>query len=146
LSINHLSTHRIAFSEDDVPASGSSTSLTGLLLRRHFFLSLGYVFDLKPNFVLRPSILIKRTNGALPNVDLTLSALIYKRLWLGISLRNNSSLVFMIDVNITDFLRIGYAYDQSLGALAGYNRGSHEAFLGFDFNLKKSNVVSPRYL
>jgi len=144
LAVNHITTYKIAFTEDTM--SGTSLPpLEGLKLRRHFFLGGGLVFDLKPNFVLKPSMLIKYADGSIPNVDLNVNALIYKRLWLGISARSSRSLVFLMDLNITDFLRIGYAFDYSL-KLFSYTRGSHEWFLGFDFNLKKSNVVSPRYL
>ena len=144
-SVNHITKHKIAFQEADL--SGTSLSAkSGLYLRRHFFLTGGYVFDIRPNFVIKPSFLLKHTNGAPPNLDLNFSMLFYKRVWLGFSARSTSTIVAMLDVNITDFLRLGYAYDLSINKLGSYNKGSHEVFIGFDFNLKKSDVVSPRYL
>ncbi|MCG8577145.1 MAG: type IX secretion system membrane protein PorP/SprF [Flavobacteriales bacterium] len=139
LSINHLNGGQIAFKDLNIDN-------TGLFLRQHLFLSSGYVFDLNSNIIMKPSVLVKYARGAPVNIDANFSTLFYKKVWLGVSLRNVSSLVLMTDINITDFMRLGYAYDISLNKLSAYNSGSHELFIGFDFNLKKSNTVSPRYL
>ncbi|MCB9224185.1 MAG: type IX secretion system membrane protein PorP/SprF [Crocinitomicaceae bacterium] len=140
LSANHLTSHNFKFR--DYPDS----LITNIRLRRHFMLNTGYVFEMKKNFLLKPSILIKAVPGAPVNVDLNVSAMFYKRFWVGISLRNTSSLVMLTEVNITDFMRIGYAYDLNYNKFGAYNKGSHEVFLGFDFNIKNTQTVSPRYL
>ena len=140
LSINHLTKHRFNFK--DFPDSVS----TNMILRRHFMLNTGYVWELKKNFILKPSLMLKLVPGAPANLDINLSALLYKKVWLGLSFRNKSSVVLMTDINITDFMRIGYSYDISVNKLSTYNKGSHEIFLGFDFNLKNTQTISPRYL
>lgn len=139
-AVNHITRHQFKFK--DYP----DTVLTNMALRQHFMLNTGYVWELKRNFILKPSFLIKYVPGAPINVDLNLSALIYKRVWAGISFRNNTNIVFLVDVNVTDFMRIGYAYDWNYDKLGNYNSGSHEAFIGFDFNLKNRQTISPRYL
>lgn len=119
---------------------------TNMYLRTHVMLAAGYVFEFNRKFVLKPSILIKGASNAPTNVDLNLSALFYKKFWLGISFRNQSSVNFLIDVNVTDYMRMGYSYDALLNKLSQYSRGTHEIFIGFDFDLKKSQTISPRYL
>lgn len=142
LSITHLTQHEFNFYEEVFVSGGS----TDYFLRTHVFLNAGYVFEVSNNFVFKPSILLKTTEGALPNLDLSFNAMFYKKFWLGISFRNKSSVNFMTELNITDFLRMGYAYDLSINKLSNYNKGSHEIFIGFDFNIKSKKVVSPRYL
>lgn len=139
-SVNHLTRHQFKFK--DFP----DTVLTNMALRQHFMLNSGYVWELKRNFILKPSFLIKYVPGAPLNVDVNLSALIYKRVWAGLSFRNNTNIVFLVDVNVTDFMRIGYAYDWNYDKLGSFNGGSHEVFLGFDFSLKNRQTISPRYL
>ncbi len=149
LSINHLTGGKIAF--DTTLFLPPLDENSGLYLTQHLFLSSGYVIRINENIALKPSIMFKYVVGAPANIDLNFSALFYKKIWFGISTRispaNISSIVFMTDVNITDFMRIGYAFDVSLGKLAAYAQGSHELFIGFDFNLKNNKKdVSPRYL
>ncbi|UKN02366.1 type IX secretion system membrane protein PorP/SprF [Paracrocinitomix mangrovi] len=139
-AINHLTKHQFNF---DGYADSVTTNFT---LRRHFILNAGYVWEWKKNFILKPTILFKSVIGAPVNLDVNISALIYKRIWLGISARNTSSIVFMTDINITDFMRVGYAFDLNYSKIGAYTKGSHEIFLGFDFNLKDKQTISPRYL
>ncbi len=141
-SITHLSRHEFSFYESLSMNGGASD----YFLRTHAFLNVGYVFEVNDNFVFKPSLLLKNSEGAPPNLDLSFNAMFYKKFWLGVSFRNRSSVNFMTEFNITDFLRLGYAYDLSINKLSNYNKGSHEIFIGFDFNLKSKKVVSPRYL
>jgi len=137
LSATHLNSSKLNY--NGFPAS------TNIYLRTHIMLAAGYVFEISPKFVLKPSILIKSVSGK-SNVDLNVSALFYKRFWLGLSLRNASSINFLLDVNITDFMRMGYSYDLLTNQLSNYSKGTHEIFVGFDFDIKKSQTISPRYL
>lgn len=138
LSLNHISKHKFTF--DDFPTNDD------MFLRTHLMLGSGYVFEFNRKFILKPSILIKYVEGAPVNTDLNISALFYKRFWLGISFRNNSSINFLTDINVTDYMRLGYAYDLSINALSSYTKGTHEVFIGFDFDLKSKQTISPRYL
>ena len=140
LAINHLTNEALKF--DSYP------DVNNLRLTTHMYFHTGYVFSLKKKIKFKPTILIKMTEGVLPNVDLAANFMFYEKFWIGFSIRNQSSLNFLTEWNIKDYFRIGYAYDFSTNKLAGYNSGSHELFLGFDFNLKnrKNSMLSPRYL
>jgi len=127
------------FKYDDLPNSN-------MYLRTHTMLTTGYVFEINNKLVLKPSLFIKSTNTSPFNLDINLSALLYKKVWLGISFRNTSSVNFLLDMNVTDYLRVGYAYDLLINQLSQYSKGTHELFIGFDFDIKKSQTVSPRYL
>ena len=137
-SVNHLTKHRLNFDQ--------LTNTDDYYLRRHLFFTTGYAFELKNKIILKPSILVKYADQSPINADINLNALFLEKVWLGVGIRNLSSLNFLVDFNVTDYLRIGYAYDLTLNKVNTYSNGSHELLLGFDFNLRKSDVISPRYL
>jgi type IX secretion system PorP/SprF family membrane protein len=123
---------------------------------RQYFLTSGYVFDLSKKFKLKPSFLIKQDFNAPSNIDLNLFVLYNDRFWLGVTVRegariflNNDlqtdlksadALVFMLDLNISDRLRVGYAYTYSTSVLAAYP-GS-EFSLGYTFPNKITTKMS----
>ncbi len=138
LSINHLTKHRFNFE--------SLQNNQEYYLRRHTFLSMGYVFELDNNILLKPSMLIKHSGGPTVNLDVNTNIMFNELFWLGIGIRNFSSVNFLVDFNVTDYIRIGYSYDMTLNKIKNYSNGSHEILIGFDFNLKKSATTSPRHL
>jgi hypothetical protein len=65
---------------------------------------------------------------------------------LGAGYRTGDAVIFMAEWNITDQLRLGYAYDWTTTAIGDYSNGSHEVMLGLDFGRDvKIKVRSPRY-
>ena len=137
LSVNHITRHQYdfdGFSNDD------------LFLRTHVMANAGYVFEFNRKVMFKPSILVKFVENAPLSVDVNANFLLYQKLWLGLSLRSTNSIIFLVDFNITDYLRIGYAYDLNYTPLGNYSNGSHEILIGFDFNVRKKQAESPRYL
>ncbi|MFT5824054.1 MAG: type IX secretion system PorP/SprF family membrane protein [Crocinitomix sp.] len=137
LSLNHLGNQQFDFTE--MPTAK-------YYLRSFNTLGAGYAFEISDKLTIKPSFLVKQSDGFAANTDLNLSALFYKRIWFGISLREKSSVNFLLDVNITDYMRIGYAFDLFVNELSKGSRGAHEIFIGFDFNKKKTTTTSTRYL
>ena len=137
LSLNHLGNQTFDFSA--IPTAA-------YYLRSFNTVGAGYAFEISDKLTLKPSFLVKQSDGFDVNMDLNLNALFYKRIWFGVSYRNKSSVNFLLDVNITDFMRVGYAYDLFINSLSSASFGAHEIFLGFDFNPKKTKTTSTRYL
>jgi len=139
-SITHLTNEKLEFS--------GYPSANKLFIKPHIYLHSGYVFDLGQSLKLKPTFLLKLTESSMPNVDVGFNFLFYEKFWLGASVRNTSSINFLSEWNITDYFRIGYAYDYSINKLVEYTTGSHEVFIGFDFTIsnKTKKMVSPRYL
>jgi type IX secretion system PorP/SprF family membrane protein len=137
LALNHLGDQTFDYS--DIPAAK-------YYLRSFKNLGAGYAFEINDKLTLKPSFLLKQSKGFEANMDLNLSALFYKKIWFGISFRNKTSVNFLLDVNITDFMRVGYAYDLFVNKLNTGSSGAHEIFIGFDFNPKKTTTTSTRYL
>ena len=140
VSITHLTNEKLEFA--------NYPSANNLFITPHLYFHTGYVFDIGRKTKMKPTILVKMTEGTMPNVDLGINFMFIEKFWLGVSARNASSINFLSEWNITDYFRVGYAFDYSTNKLVDYNRGSHELFIGFDFHLKQTNkkLVSPRYL
>lgn len=138
IAINHLTRHNFNFNGYPVDSE--------LFLKRHYMATVGTVLTIKPNFLLKPSLLVRYADGSMPSVDINISALIKQFWWIGASFRNMNSLVFLTEFNITDYMRAGYSFDLTLNELRKYNSGSHEIFIGFDFTTGRGKNISPRYL
>lgn len=114
-------------------------------LTQHFYLHGGAAIKVHPNFVLKPSAMLRYVINAPFSFDVNFSVLMYKILWLGATYRFNNSVAFLLEVNPLDWLRIGYSFDYTYTSTA-FRKGTHEVFLGFDFNLHTKKTTSPRFL
>lgn len=114
-------------------------------LERHYFGTVGYVFDLAPNLKLRPSILMKVVEGAPIEFDFNANFLIDEVFWVGVSYRSFDSISALLEVQISDPLRFGYAYDFTVSDLGQFNTGSHELMVNYRFSFNKNRVITPRY-
>ncbi len=112
----------------------------------HYFLTAGKAWSLGENLVFNPSICVKGSKGLPYTADVNLSFFLMKKLWVGISGRSNKDMVAYMQVNITEKLKLGYAFDWGLSSLAKLGYGTHEIMLSYDFNIFKSKMLSPRHL
>ncbi|WP_247231671.1 type IX secretion system membrane protein PorP/SprF [Telluribacter sp. SYSU D00476] len=131
--------------------------------RRHAYMMAGFVVGLSNSLKLKPSMLVKYANGAPLGFDGNINLWINDRLALGTSYRRNQystlqnsaemytsdAVVGMLEVQLTDQFRIGYAYDMMLNGLRqsnlSINSGSHEVMLRYEFGFSKSKILTPRY-
>lgn len=111
---------------------------------RNYFLTSGYVFTLSPSFKLKPSTLVKATDGWSAQVDFNCTLLYEDVFWVGVSYRTFSALSFIAKIQLTNQLSAGYAYDNALGDLSVIGGGGHEFMLTYNFSFFKSNTVTPR--
>lgn len=116
----------------------------GSNLRRHYFLTGGYVFTISDKVKLKPSTLIKYQPAAPLQVDLNLNALFMDKFWIGTSFRTEDAMVIITEYQINKQLRIGYAFDYTYSGLRSYAGTTHEFMLGYDFG-KLIKVKTPRY-
>ena len=114
-------------------------------LSRHYYAMTGMAFPLNDKIVFRPSMLGKFVRNAPLQMDFNASFLFSDLFWIGASYRTEKAVIFLTEFRITDFLRIGYSFDLYLNELQLHNKGSHEFRLGFDIDLRKSRMKTPRY-
>jgi len=114
-------------------------------IRRHFYLMGGYVFEINPVIKLKPAALFRVEENGVNSFDITANVLFFDKFWVGAAFRDSESMGINASYLVQDFFRVGYAYDFQTGGLSGYNSGSHEIMLSYDFNFNKQNLMSPRY-
>ncbi|MBK42931.1 MAG: hypothetical protein CMC83_03550 [Flavobacteriaceae bacterium] len=111
----------------------------------HLFGAAGYVFDLSENFKLKPHALIKYAFDAPVSYDINANVFMYDLVELGVGYRLDDSFSGMVNFQVLDNLRIGYAYDAIQSDLDIVTNSSHEVFINFDFNFSSKVSRSPRY-
>jgi type IX secretion system PorP/SprF family membrane protein len=122
-------------------------STNGLIAKQyiHLFVASGYVFRLDDDFKLKPSFLFKGVQGAPVQFDLNANLWIKDRLSIGAQYRTNADVGVLVEAQLNSQVRLGYAYDRSVTKLAGFNSGSHEIMLRYEFGFEKDKVLSPRF-
>ncbi|KFF11427.1 PorP/SprF family type IX secretion system membrane protein [Flavobacterium hydatis] len=111
----------------------------------HYYLMAGHVFDLDYNLKFKPSALVKMTEGAPLQVDLSANFLFNEKFTAGVAYRWSAALSALVGFQVSDGLFIGYAYDAETTKLANYNSGSHEVFLRFELFKKFDKITCPRF-
>ncbi len=115
----------------------------------HYYLTAGMLLPLSENIQLKPSFLLKDDRGGPSSLDLNAFLLFGEKIWLGGSYRTGIQLydkdylqkslmsrnaaVAAIEIFPVQDLRIGYAYDFSIGPFETYSHGSHEISIGVSF-------------
>lgn len=114
----------------------------------HYFLTGGYVFDINPNFKLKPAFMLRGVEGAPLSADVTANVLLYDRFEAGVAYRFDNTVSGLVNFKVTPQLRVGYAYDYTTGNLSDFNDGTHEIMVIFDIDflgLSNGYDVSPRF-
>ena len=146
LSVNHLLQSR--FGLEDV----SDPNLAKFY--RQYYLTSGIVFRINEYLDFRPSLLMKYVQSAPLVAEITGSLLIREKIFVGVGYRtsnrinmagSDNMLVAILELDISNFLRLGYSYDFYLNRTGNYNNGTHEIMLGWDIGRKLTKMSNPRY-
>jgi type IX secretion system PorP/SprF family membrane protein len=131
---------------------------------RHYYAMMGLVFG-KGAFKVKPSMMVRYTNGANLGVDGNINFWIKDKIAFGVSGRTNQfkefgtttnpldAVIGMLELQLTPQLRLGYAYDMTLNKLGengkvtngGLGLGTHEGMLRYEFGFGKNKILTPRY-
>ena len=134
---------------------------------RHYYTVVGAAFPLGSEMlVFRPMALLKNTGlfsssknpspqgqvGAPTELDLDASFFFYQTFWVGLAYRtalqlsesSNDSADFWAAWYFRNGLRFGASYDLTLSKLNKVNNGSFEVMVGYEFDIKVRQAVSPR--
>lgn len=111
----------------------------------HMFLTSGYVFPISRDIKLKPSVMVKATNGAPLSVDFSGNLLFNNKFEAGLSYRLSESVSALVNFRASTNLRIGYAYDHTLTDLGQFNSGSHEIMVLYNFDFNRTRIRSPRF-
>ena len=96
------------------------------------------------NFKVKPSFLCRYRLTGNYSVDANVSGIFYDVLMVGVTYRLENEYAFLVQYQLNDQIRIGYAYDYPTGDIQNYVNGSHEIILRYDFKYK-IKATNPRY-
>ncbi len=108
-------------------------------------LTAGYVFPISRSIRFKPNTLIKWVDNRFVEFDLNANFLFDDVLWFGVSYKSSNAINLLINLQLTDQLRMGYSYTAALGPIKSAEIGSHELFLSYIFRFNHKGMVSPRY-
>jgi len=114
---------------------------------RHYYLAAGIVLPLSNSLELKPSVLVKSVGSFAPTqAEINANLYIQKVVWVGATYRTGDSFDFLFGVQINPSLRFGYAFDLTTTEIRQEAPGgTHEIMIGYDFNVGRERVVTPRY-
>jgi type IX secretion system PorP/SprF family membrane protein len=115
--------------------------------QRHYYFIMGAMIKMGPKVQFKPTLLVKATQNAPVEGDLTASFLFNEKFWLGGMFRSGDAIGALVGMQITEQLALGYSFDWSYANnTALYNGGSHELMLRYDFIFhNEKQIISPRY-
>lgn len=111
----------------------------------HYFATAGYVFQVSENVKIKPSVMVKSAFDAPVSYDGNLNALFFEKFEIGASYRVDDSFSGLVGFQVTENIRIGYAYDHITSDLDAVANASHEVIVTFDLFFNKRTMRSPRY-
>nr|WP_321410592.1 type IX secretion system membrane protein PorP/SprF [uncultured Carboxylicivirga sp.] len=106
----------------------------------------GYIFDWGEVKV-KPTALIRTVIGAPLTFDVSANVLFAEQVWVGLSYRSISEVVFLTEYIINRQFTVRYSFDYSISPLNTYGKyGTHEIGIQFDFSFnKRPGMRSIRY-
>ena len=113
---------------------------------QHYFITAGYIVPVSDVVVIKPSTMVKLVSGAPVQVDLNLNVWLNNTIGFGASYRTANAVVGILEMRLSDNLRLGYAYDHGISKHLTYNTGTHELMLRHELGGKQGKrIVSPRF-
>ncbi|MFW5873032.1 MAG: type IX secretion system membrane protein PorP/SprF [bacterium] len=110
----------------------------------NYFFSGGGLFSYNESIQIKPTFLLKYHNLSPVQIDLTTSLIYKNKIWFGLTYRYNEALATIVEFQLNEQLRIGYAYDYTLNMLRTHNGGSHEFLIEYEFKYR-IKAYHPRY-
>lgn len=122
---------------------GDSQEITAY--ERHFYLVGQYLFDFKPGFKMKPSILARAVAGAPVSVDVNLTFLINNVFWAGAFTRNFETYGILLQFDFLEAYKLGYSFEVLSNKFAGNQLLTHEIILSADIAIFSHQDVYRRF-
>ena len=111
---------------------------------RHYMFSAGYIVDLNNDLKLKPTLLARYREGQGIEFDINTTLVINETFWFGASYRHLNSLNFLTQVQLTNQLQFGYAYDLPINSgLSLVSSGNHEIMINYRFKIFSAGEAAP---
>jgi len=147
LSVPHLLRSRLSFQGDNFDVSEINRS------EIHAFLMAGAIFNLSSDVRLKPAGLLKYAKNSPLDFDLHTSLILFDQFWIGATYRTGGDLLSntgesidaVLQLQITEAIRLGFAYDFTLSKIGDHTPGSYEILIDYCFHYKGKRLTNPRF-
>ncbi|HNP18531.1 MAG TPA: type IX secretion system membrane protein PorP/SprF [Fulvivirga sp.] len=112
---------------------------------RHYYLALGYYFQLGANLGLKAATMVKAVSDVPASIDYSATALFLDRFSAGLMSRNFETYGLMVGMQISENLRFGYTFEVPTNQSVGSKFNSHELSLTLDMEVFDFHFLSDRY-
>lgn len=108
--------------------------------RYNYLFNTGYLFDLSPKTKFFPSALVSYIPDQGLMYDINAHLIFSDKIWTGVSYHNNRSFCGLLQLSISNQLKIAYTYDFDIQKMGRYSNGSHEVMLRYELKYKIESV------
>jgi type IX secretion system PorP/SprF family membrane protein len=110
-----------------------------------YYLMTGFVVGLSENVKLMPGAMISYHRNAPFEFDINANVIFMDKFWLGLNYRNDDSFDALIQYQLSNKLRAGFAYDFTTSELKNHSNGTIEFLLSYSFNNYSNKISNLRY-
>jgi type IX secretion system PorP/SprF family membrane protein len=103
-------------------------------LKSHFYLMGGYIFEINREWDIEPGMVLSKMVPAPFQLELYCKGIFNNILWGGLSFRTQDAVSLAFGYTYEKKIFVGYTVDISVNELRKYTYGSHEIFIGFNFD------------
>jgi type IX secretion system PorP/SprF family membrane protein len=112
---------------------------------RHFYLAAAYLWDLKPAFKIKPSVLLRGVSGAPISYDVNVNFLINNKFWIGAFSRNFKTYGILAQFDFMEAYKISYSFEILSDNFNGRTLPTHEIILSADLALFSHQSIYKRF-
>lgn len=113
--------------------------------KRHYYVSGGAVLMLSSFVKMKVSTLARFVDNQPISADFSATAILGETVWLGAFARNFSTVGVNAQLDITETVRAGYAFEYPTSSLSANNFGSHELMIAIDLKPLTFQYYKRRY-
>ena len=111
-----------------------------------YYLMFGFAKDLTNNVKIVPGALISYNGRNTPfEFDINANLVFMDKFWVGLNYRFEDSIDALIQYQINDKIRAGFAYDFTTSDIRNHSNGSLEFLLSYGFTNYSKNISNLRY-
>ena len=112
---------------------------------KHYYFAGGVMLPISNFIKFKPSVLGKYVEGARFSIDVNSTFIFGELVSAGLILRNLNALGVILQIELSDKLRMGYSFELPTNSLISSNYGTHELMLAIDFAPFNRQILKRRY-
>lgn len=143
ITVPHLLQSKIKFINQVIDTSGMKMAerSTFTQIFRHYYATAGVNIDVNEDIQIQPSIMSRYVLNAPFAADINCNVNYKKMFWAGLGYRisNLGGVIGMLGMNVSNTLRVGYAFDMTTAGLSSSTGTSHEIMISYHLETKEGS-------